>query len=177
MSCMYTCCYRNDFVAHTSTASVHIQPTSVSSSSGQQFLIHLSVTVGINRKRAKAYSHCQLKCELQITAFYSGTVCFTSLVLCLFVVTAALWTIVHVCEHVFISCMNCNWCRYIIACSSCSTVSVCCWCLAIGLNCTHQRCSSLEPQLGKGVRLNEIQTRYTFYIFLLHSGLSCVCMY
>ena len=45
MSCMCTCCYTNDLRAHTSTASVHIQPTSVLFSSGHWTAMSCSLAI------------------------------------------------------------------------------------------------------------------------------------
>ena len=75
MSCMCTCCYRNDLiqVQHLYTSSQHLCYSLVDT--GQQCLVHLPLTVGINCKGAKAYSYCQLKCELQITAIYRVVQC------------------------------------------------------------------------------------------------------
>ena len=75
-------------VQHLYTSSQHLCYSLVDT--GQQCLVHLPLTVGINCKGAKAYSYCQLKCELQITAFYKVVQCALLGLCCsyLYVVTA-----------------------------------------------------------------------------------------
>ena len=173
MSCMCTCCYRNDLRAHTSTASVHIQPTSVLFSSGHWTAMSCSLAIDSRNQLQRGKSLFPLPTEMWIAnhcILQSGAVCFTWLVLFLFVVTPVdycpcLWT--GMCSFLVwtvTDAMSCHW------------VSVCCLLLAIGLICTHQRCSSVEPQLGKGVRLNELQTWLTFYVCtLFRCWIVCVC--
>ena len=105
---------------------------------------------------------------LQALCTLPGAMCFISLVLFIFVVTP-----VDYCP-----CLWTGMCSFLVwtvtDAVSCHWVSVCCLLLAIGLICTHQRCSSVEPQLGKGFVW--MSSRHdSLFMYVLYSGVElCV---